>query len=63
MERFANASSKDGRMVLSTCSKKDLGVVIPLVTAEREGFISFAERVPFFCACAASFPVRGLFLN
>ena len=35
MERLASWSSKDGRMVYFTSSKKDLGVVTPLVTAER----------------------------
>ena len=42
MERLANASSRDGRIVLSTISKKDLGVVTPLVTAKR-------EQDSFFC--------------
>ena len=36
MEKLANASSRDGRMAPSTTSKKDLGVVTPQVTAERE---------------------------
>ena len=36
MKRLANASSRDGHMAPSTTSKRDLGVVIPLVTAERE---------------------------
>ena len=44
VERLANAneSTKDGRMAPSTSSKKDLGVVTPLVTAE-------GERDSFFC--------------
>ena len=46
-------TSKDGHMVLSTSSKKDLGVVTSLVTAERE-----RVRVPFF-AHASPFFVRG----
>ena len=42
VEKLANASSKDGCMAPSTSSKNGLGVITPLVTAER-------ERTPFFC--------------
>ena len=59
MERLANASSRDGRMASSTTSKKDLGVVTQLVTAERERD-SFVGAVPFLCACVAPLPVRGV---
>ena len=38
-------SSRDGHMALFTSSKKDLGVVTPLVTAKKRT-IYFAERVP-----------------
>ena len=40
--RLANVLSKEGRMAPSTTSKKDLGVVTLLVTAER-------EQDSFFC--------------
>ena len=55
MERLANASSKDGRMALSTSSKKDLGVVTPLVTAEREQTSFFCQDVFFFIHASALF--------
>ena len=42
MERLANASSRDECMIPSTTNMEDLGVVTPLVTAER-------DRDPFFC--------------
>ena len=47
MEKLANASSNDGRMLPSTSRKKDLGVVTSLVTTEREHasfFLSGASR-------------------
>ena len=50
MERLLNASSRDGRMAPSTTNKKGLGVVTPLVTAER-------ERDSFFCR-DSSFSLR-----
>ena len=50
MERLANATSRDGRMALSTTNKKYLGIVTPLVTAER-------ERYSFFCQ-DSSFSLR-----
>ena len=54
MERLADTLSREGRIVPSTTSKKDLGVVTPLVTAERErdfpycrdGSFSFRMRRP-----------------
>ena len=59
MERLANASSEDGYMVPSITSKKDLGVVTPLVTAFREQDFFFVGTVPFLCACVAPLSVRG----
>ena len=57
MERLANTSSRDGRMAPSTTNKNDLGVVTPVVTAERErdsffcrdGFFSLCIRHHFSC--------------
>ena len=46
-------------MAPSTSSKKDLGVVILLITAEREQASFFRQEGSFFCACATSFPARG----
>ena len=48
VERLANVSSKEGCMVPSTTSKKDLGVVTPLVTAEREQASFFCQEGYFF---------------
>ena len=59
MERLANMWSRDRRMAPSTTSKKDLGVVTLLVTAEKEQESFFIGTVPFLCACVAPFPVRG----
>ena len=36
MERLANLSFRDERIAPSTTSKEDLGVVTPLVIAERD---------------------------
>ena len=57
MKRLTNVPPKHGRMVPFTSSKKNLGIVTSLVTAEREkGLLSFTERVlslrmrrPFSC--------------
>ena len=58
MERFVNASFREGRMVPLTSGKKYLGVVTPLVTAEkRTGFLPLPRGL-LLCACVASFPVR-----
>ena len=59
MERLANASSRDGRMAPFTTGKEDLGVVTPLVTAEKERDYFFCLDDSFFCACVAPLPVRG----
>ena len=58
MERLAYTLSRDGRMAPSTNSKKDIGVVIPLDTIERERD-SFVGTVPFLCACVTPLPARG----
>ena len=47
MERLANVSSTDGRMAPSTSRKKDLGVVTPLVSAEREPASFFCQEGSF----------------
>ena len=47
MERLANMSSRDGRMAPTTTSKKDLGIVTLLVTAEREQDYFFCRDGPF----------------
>ena len=61
MERLANAWSRDGRMAPSTTSKKDLGVVIRLVTAKIESkILSFVMTVPFLRACITPLPDRGI---
>ena len=57
--RLANASSKDGRMVPSTSSKKDLGVFTPLVTAERER-VYFLYREGSFLRKRRSFSCLGI---
>ena len=57
VESLTNASFKDGRMAPSTSNKKDLGVITPLVTGERErgsffymnGFFSLCMRRPYSC--------------
>ena len=50
MEGLAKGSSRDGRVAPSTTSKKDLGVVTLLVTAER-------KQDSFFCR-EGSFSLR-----
>ena len=60
MERFADASSRDGHMALSTSSKKYLGVVTPLVTAERERHSFFCRDGSFSLRMRCPFSCRGL---
>ena len=58
VERLPKVSSKDGRMILSIISKKDLSVVNPLVTAEREQVSFFCRDASFFFTYVAHFSVR-----
>ena len=62
MERLATASSKDGGMVSSTSSKKNLGVVTLLVTAEREQVYFFGQEGSFFAHASPLF-LSGNFCN
>ena len=59
MEWLANASSKNGRLAPSTNNEKDWGVVIPLVTAERERESFFCRDDPFFMCIASLFFLSG----
>ena len=45
---LAIKSSKDGRVTPSICSKKDVGVVTPPVTAERTHVSFFCQEGSFF---------------
>ena len=59
MGKLANASSKDGRMLPSTNSQKDLSVT-PLVTATREQASFFCREGSFFLRLRRHFSYQGL---
>ena len=59
VEKLANVSPKEGCMAPSTSNNKDLGVVTPLVSAEKEQASFFYRAGSFFPHASTPFPVRG----